>query len=254
MTTMTLEIQKNHEPFLCQDQNIPPSEKEKISAMMGGLVHDFNNILGTIMGFAELILVSEPKTDIQKNEINNFAKMILEAVSAGKSTVEEINSLSKKTEPKKEMLNLSDLLSQSIGMAKGAIPQNIKVVSQLSVNNGFLEGCRSQLQNVFFNLILNARDAMPKGGSVFIKTTLTTAITSKSPDILIISIKDTGMGMPKEIQQRIFERGFSTKEGKGHGQGLANVKSTVQCHGGWIEVHSVPGSGTEFQIYFPILN
>ncbi|MDB5047349.1 MAG: hybrid sensor histidine kinase/response regulator [Fibrobacteres bacterium] len=228
---------------------------ETLGKVTEGVVHDFNNILATISGFAELILTTDDRPGANRKSVTDFARHILQAAATGQSTVRELRVFTRQPGSEKEILDLHDVLMQSMGMARGAMGGRISISSDFLPGSASVEGCRGLLHNIFINLFFNARDAMPRGGDITVKTSLLRGILpglQGVPDVLVVSVKDTGAGMTDEVRARLFEPFFTTKGRLGSGLGLANVAATVKAHGGWITVESALERGTEFRIHFPL--
>lgn len=212
-----------------------------------GMVHDFNNVLAAISGYAELILHGGGAD-------REYVRHILDAANAGRNMIAGLRRLKQPEDPRPERLDLREVLEDTLDLARGAMGLRIAAALAVPPHPVPVLGCRTRLQNAFINLFLNARDAMPAGGR------LTVGIHRVEPRPgreggdapgWRISIRDTGLGMDGRILARLFERRFTTKGSQGSGHGLANVLATVRMHGGSIEVDSAPGSGTEFRISLP---
>lgn len=232
-----------------------------------GVVHDFNNILAAIAGFAELILhrAGDPlqageaapgkSPDSPSREQHaEFARLILEAAASGRDTVKELRLLTRRGQREKEALDLHELLSRSLSMVRAALGGRISVSCEFAPGTARIPGIRPLLQNLFINLFLNAREAMREGGRLSIRTSYQEASVEperESPPAWVVSVRDSGAGMNPEVMERLFERYHTTKGARGNGLGLANVLETVKLHQGWIAVDSRPGEGTEFRIHFP---
>lgn len=217
-----------------------------------GLIHDFNNILASISGFAELI-VHGGRPGSSGTE---FARAILQAAATGRTTVQELRTLTRGTRRETEELDLHEILSQSQSMVRGALGFKVCLSPRFTPGTARIRGCRGLLHNAFINLILNARDAMPSGGTVSVRTEYLPHAAGNENDAVPawrVSIGDSGTGMGPEILSRIFEPGFTTKGDRGTGMGLPNVARVVAMHGGWMTVESAPGQGTEFHIHLPAL-
>jgi signal transduction histidine kinase len=235
---------------------------ETLGKVAEGVVHDFNNILASISGFAELILMGAGPEGARRGggiaaqaQAADFARHILQAAAAGQSTVGELRQLTRRGKREHEVLDLHDLLSQSLSMARGSLGGRIATACEFAPGKLRILGCRGLLHNVFLNLFLNARDAMPHGGRILVRTGMLEQAgpVEENPPTVVITVRDTGSGMPRQVLDRIFERFFTTKGAKGNGLGLANVMRTVEQHRGWIEVDSEPGEGTEFRICLPLV-
>ncbi len=216
-----------------------------------GVAHDFNNILATISGFAELILDGENRTERKAADALRFARNILDAAMAGQSSIRELRGFSRCRGEDQETLELHDVLKQSLAMGRGSLGALVRVRTEFVDMPAFTQGCRGLLQNAFLNLFINARDAMPKGGVLLVRTWLAPAEDSGRP-CLVVSVGDTGVGMGPEVRARLFERYFPTKGEKGTGLGLTQVQETMNRHGGWITVESEQDSGSEFRLHFPL--
>jgi signal transduction histidine kinase len=226
---------------------------ETLGKVAEGVVHDFNNILAAISGFAELILTTDPSSRKQVDAITGFARMIQEAAMTGQSTVQELRGFSGRRN-EKEILDPHEVLRQSMAMSRASLGGKIDLCSDFPAMPVRILGCRGLLHNVFINLFLNARDAMPRGGSIAVATSLLGGSQGMGglSGYLVIAVRDNGTGMTEEVRARVFEPCFSTKGRLGNGLGLANVDATVKDHGGWITVESELGRGTEFRIHLPL--
>lgn len=227
---------------------------ETLGAMAEGMVHDFNNILASISGFAELILMREEAgTGATPGSAGSarIARLILEAATAGHGAVESLSRLTRAGREESEELDLHEMINGTVVLSRGAMGIRIGVGCDLALGPARIRGCRGLLQNVLLNLLINARDAMPRGGRIRIATRLMTAGLPRAGAFWRLSVRDNGTGMTREVLGRIWERAFTTKGRKGSGLGLPNVRRTVEMHGGWITVDSTPGFGTEFHLHLP---
>lgn len=225
---------------------------ETLGLVAEGVAHDFNNILATIAGFAELILNSDGEPSAPPRRVNGFARHILEAALAGQTSVRELQGFARRGSKGMEPLDLHEVLRKSLSLCRGALGGGVRVRASLADFPARLAGCRGLLQNAFLNLFINARDAMPKGGLLIVRTWRHDDDAPDAIPTLVVSIRDTGTGMSEAVRNRLFERYFTTKGQKGSGLGLAQVRETVERHGGRITVESAPGEGTEFRLYFPL--
>jgi signal transduction histidine kinase len=220
---------------------------KNMGQLTAGVVHDFNNLLASISGFAELILAGrEDGHPLAAEPAREFARGILEAASVGQSAVKDLQNLVRPGKDGWESLDLHQVLRQSLSIAKSTLGLTVTVAAELQPVPVKIKGSSGLLHNAFINLFLNARDAMPGGGRLTVRTFF-------EEGEICVSIADTGTGMGPEVMARLFRRFHSTKGEKGMGIGLDNVRSAVERHGGSIEVESAPGRGTEFRISFPIL-
>lgn len=222
----------------------PDRQWDTVGKLAIGVAHDFNNVLASISGFAELIL---ERTDAP-NEVaaaRHFARSILEAASIGQSAVRELQGLVRNGTPKWEHLDAHLVLSQAISLARGSLTGAVNLDVEYCPGSADIVGRRGQLHNVFINLFLNARDAMPRGGTLTVRT-------SRREGGIVISVRDTGTGMTEDVRRRLFQLFHTTKGEDGNGVGLHNALATVESHGGRIEVETVPDQGTEFRILLPL--
>jgi two-component system cell cycle sensor histidine kinase/response regulator CckA len=227
---------------------------ETLGMVAEGVAHDFNNILATISGFAELILAnaSGEAPSGKTGDAIGFVRHILDAAHAGQTSVQELRALSRPGSHQVEELDLNELLRQSVILCRGALGGRLQVRTDISATPARIRGYRGPLQNSILNLCINARDAMPQGGTLTIRSWVREPERPYDRPEWVTSIRDTGVGMDAGIQERIFERYFTTKGEKGTGLGLAQVRETVERHGGRITVKSEPGAGSDFRLYFPI--
>jgi CheY-like chemotaxis protein len=230
---------------------------EAIGTLAGGIAHDFNNILTVITGYAGL-LQAECKND---NKLLSKANKISEAADRGSKLTHGLLAYSrKKTEPSTP-LDLNQLVIKVYDLFGKVIGEWIEKHITLSSMQLIVLGDSSQLEQVLVNLATNARDAMPDGGVLSIKTTQTSIDSEfcrmygygEPGEYALITVEDTGSGMSKEVQQKIFDPFYTTKDtGKGTGLGLAIAWGVVKQHKGYILVDSEPGQGTRFRIFLPL--
>lgn len=250
--------QRQLEEELQQAQKI-----ESIATLAGGVAHDFNNILGIILGYISAI--EQDDVDVGKRGRNIEA--IKKAVERGAGLVRQMLTFARKSEPIFASVDAVDCIKELTVLLQHAFPPAIKIVTRFNSTESTISGDLSQLSQAFLNLCLNARDAIlanPQDADEH--GTLT--ISSKNlpgkklrdrfgkadaETYLMLSFSDTGVGMAEDVRNRIFEPFFTTKElGKGTGLGLSVVYGVVNSHHGFIEVESSPRKGTTFLIYLPI--
>ena len=230
---------------------------EAIGQLAGGVAHDFNNVVGAILGWAELGL-DENQGRTKASE--RFARIKEQAERAAALT-RELLAFSRRQVLQRQAIDLNTVTSGLISFLDKVISKNI----ELKVVTAPLEAVKAdptQIEQVLMNLCLNARDAMPNGGRMVVETEMVELDEDYArfyPGVAtgryaVLSVSDTGMGMDAETRERIFEPFFTTKEkGKGTGMGLATVYGIVKQHGGFIHVYSEPSQGSLFRVYLPVL-
>lgn len=249
-----------------QDRLRQSQKMEALGQLAGGIAHNFNNLLAVIMGYSSLELTRlGPDTPTFRS-----AKAIRRAAERGRDLVRHLMSFSRSSETTMETVNLHESVQHTVAMVEKLIGEEITLsVSLCSLKPTVLANLQ-ELEQVFLNLMLNARDAMPKGGTLTIhgaepvqaeERDLPGKIfpnTINFPEILgnerfyRISVTDEGTGMSPEIVERLFEPFFTTKEqGRGTGLGLATVFGTVTKTGGFLRVESTTGQGSTFHVYLP---
>ncbi|MEN9360369.1 MAG: hypothetical protein RL095_1904 [Verrucomicrobiota bacterium] len=237
------DVRKEHQ---LQERLNHAQKMDAIGQLAGGVAHDFNNMLGAILGAAELLksqLVDRPACHRHLN-------MIRDAAERAADLTRKLLSFGRRSVVKSEAIRIHPLVEASSVILDRSIDRSIEIILKLEAERDTVTGDASMLQNALINLGINARDAMPKGGSL----TFATRNDGVGDDaVLLIEVSDTGTGIPKEILPKIFDPFFTTKDvGKGTGLGLASVYSSVQEARGRIEVSSEPGQGTCFRICLPL--
>lgn len=230
---------------------------ESIGRLAGGIAHDFNNLLTVINGYTA-ILSEELK------EVDSARSMLGNVLTAGERAARLTNQLlafSRKQILKPESLNLNTLVEETRKMLRRIIPENIELKTRLDPELSTINADRGQIEQVIINLVVNAGDAMPDGGTLTLETqnvTLEDDYREHHPEVtagayVLFALTDTGVGMSPEVQEHVFEPFFTTKEkGKGTGLGLATVHGIIRQSGGFVWVYSELGKGTSFKIYLPV--
>ncbi len=229
---------------------------ETLGGLAGGIAHDFNNLLSPIIGYAELGLNG---TLPAETSTVHYGQILKAAVKAAELT-RQILAFSRKQVLEVKIIDLNELLRDFESIMQRLIGEEIVVQIRLAPQPVLIRADKSQIEQVVLNVAINARDAMPDGGTLTIETApvyLDQGYVQRHADVevgeyVMLSISDTGVGMDAAIQERIFEPFFTTKErGKGTGLGLATTFGIVKQHHGHIWVYSEPGHGTAFKIYLP---
>ena len=227
---------------------------EAIGRLAGGMAHEFNNLITALKGHLELLAYH--KDNPQKiEEIIRTLNLILERTG---DISQRLLTFSRKRPQKTKTINLADFIRETANFWTRLLGEHIELEVEVKDEEASILIDETHLQQVIMNLIINAKDAMPKGGKLSIKVhtqeveaDLKTFV-HKEGRYAVLSISDTGVGIPKEILPYIFEPFFTTKEAKGTGLGLAIVYSLVKQYGGHISVESEEGRGTTFRIYWPL--
>ena len=229
---------------------------ESIGRLAGGVAHDFNNLLTVINGYSDLSLKGLIPGDPMRENIAE----IRQAGQRATELVRQLLLLSRKQVAQASEVNLNDIISEVGKMLARVIGEDIRLEFALNPSLGWILADPGQLHQVLMNLAVNARDAMPGGGTLLIETANVDLeesysqqhVNVKPGPYVQLKVSDTGIGMTKDVISHIFEPFFSTKKpGEGTGLGLASVYAIVQQSGGSIWVYSEPGAGTTFTIYLP---
>jgi PAS domain S-box-containing protein len=239
-----------------QSQLMQVQKMDSIGRLAGGVAHDFNNVLSSIIGFTELSLMKLP----ENSPLREHLDIVRESGYKAAALTRQLLAFSRKQVLKIEVVNLSTLIQNMAKMLGRTVREDIKLELQMASPAIHIMADPVQIEQVLLNLVINARDAMPKGGTVTIRTTdidLDSTALGKHERIIPgpyvqLSVRDTGEGMTRDLQERIFEPFFTTKEiGRGTGLGLSTAYGIVKQHNGYISVYSEPGIGTIFKIYLP---
>lgn len=241
-----------------ETQLVQAQKMEALGTLAGGIAHDFNNLLQVVVGYSEMLLAREREDGINRESI----KRIYDAAQRGADLVRNLLTFSRRVEPKFRPVDLNDQVVEFRKLLSSTIPRIIKINLRLSEDIGLIDADPSQIGQILMNLGVNARDAMPEGGTLTIETSMVALDETYSADhpevksgrYAVLGVSDTGHGMDEATLTRIFDPFFSTKEvGKGTGLGLSIVYGLVKQHKGHLICDSKPGQGTEFRIYFPCI-
>lgn len=236
------------------------TQRDKMRAvgqLAGGIAHDFNNQLSGIMGFAEVV-----KMEAENENMKEYANHILTSAEASSHQIKQLLSFARKNENHFSVYNINNIVKQAVSILEKSIDRKIKMVLHLNTLPLWVNCDIAQLENAFLNIAINARDAMPDGGTLTIETkmveikdnyTKTHGYKLDKGVYARVEMKDTGEGISFDIREKIFEPFFTTKSsGKGTGMGLSAVYGTIKSHKGGINLESNLGEGTSFEIFLPI--
>jgi CheY-like chemotaxis protein len=241
-----------------QAQYLQAQKMEAVGRLAGGIAHDFNNLLTVINGYGLVLLRQLEQQEHAKDLINQ----ILQAGDRAATLTQQLLAYSRKQHQFLRVLNLNALLRDAERMLRRMIGEDIELIASLENDVAPIKADPSQIDQVMMNLAVNARDAMPHGGTLTIRTQNVQKDEFTPGDqfdlpfgsYVLLTVADTGLGMDAVTLERVFEPFFTTKEmGKGTGLGLATVYGIIRQSGGHILVSSEPGAGTCFDIYFPVV-
>ena len=260
LTGITIDVterKRAEEALVKSEEQLRQSQRlESVGRLAGGIAHDFNNMLTAINGYSELLL-----RDLK--EESSIRQKVLEIKKAGErsaSLTQQLLAFSRRQVLKPQMLDLNNVITDMSSLLRRLIGEHIYLNIDLSGEECRVEADPGQLSQVIMNLAVNARDAMPKGGDLTIKTEnvfldeeyAATHVPTSPGEYVLLSVSDTGSGMSDEAKKHIFEPFYTTKEkGSGTGLGLATVYGIVKQSGGYIWVDSEPEKGAEFMVFLP---
>ncbi|HTF99548.1 MAG TPA: ATP-binding protein [Nitrospirota bacterium] len=239
-----------------QEHLFQSQKMDSIGVLAGGIAHDFNNILTAILGHTDIVRRTAQLSDKATQSLG----VIEDASRRANRMIAKLLGFARKSKLDIVPLKLNDVVYDTIKLVERLIDKNIEMSIELDSHLPFVEGDTNHIEQIVLNLIVNARDAMPKGGKINIKTSVIRVEPGMhnvpnyilSGDYVLLSVTDTGSGIPENILNKIFEPFFTTKErGKGTGLGLSMVYGAVKDHKGYITVASEVGRGTTFSIYLP---
>ncbi|MGD9325676.1 MAG: response regulator [Desulfobacterales bacterium] len=239
-----------------EEQLLRSQKMEALAALSGGIAHDFNNILHCILGYTEWALLKRYESSPDYEPLNQIVSM----VKKGKHLARQLLAFGRKMDARLEILNFNSILKNVEKILQRTIPRMIDIELQLDDNLKNIAADAGQCEQILMNLCINAKDSMPEGGKLTLKTENvclnggpdSAHIDLPSGDYIRLTIADTGHGISEDTLTHIYKPFFTTKaKGKGTGLGLSMVHAIVQNYNGAIECNSNPGAGTTFRIYLP---
>ncbi len=239
-----------------EQQLLQAQKLESVGRLAGGVAHDFNNLLTVINGYADLALSDLPESSPVRDAIAE----IRNAGERASALTQQLLAFSRKQVMLPRLLDLNAIITDAGRMLSRLVGEDVVLNMKLDASAAPVFADSGQIQQVLMNLVVNARDAMPNGGSILIETgeaVVDSGVASELPEIepgtyVVLRVSDTGVGMSEEVRRQIFDPFFTTKpKGSGTGLGLATVYGIVRQSGGWIRVESEPGEGAVFSIYLP---
>jgi PAS domain S-box-containing protein len=238
------------------EEQVRQSQKmEAVGRLAGGIAHDFNNLLMVIQGYAEIVLEEDANPTVRKN-----VETILRTSESAAGLTRQLLSFSRKHVFSPQALDLNALVDQMSEMLLGVLRDEMEFEVKLDPEACCISADPGQIEQVIMNLVVNARDAMPKGGKLTLQTARIARDASRANqpaavprgEYVMLAVTDTGVGMDIDTQSRIFEPFFTTKsKDEGTGLGLSVVYNIVRASGGHVRVNSEPGRGTTLRVFFP---
>ena len=238
------------------EEELRQSQKmEAVGLLAGGIAHDFNNVLNVIIGYSKLLLKKLPEADRAHRQVEEICK----AGERAAGLTQQLLAFSRKQVLQPRVVNFAENLREMDTLVRRVIGEDIEVATKIHGDVARVKIDPSQIQQVILNLVVNARDAMPKGGKLTLELSNAELDASYAKihniapgSYVMLAESDNGCGMSPDVRQRAFEPFFTTKEvGSGTGLGLATVYGIVRQSGGHIWLYSEPGVGTTFKMYFP---
>jgi nitrogen-specific signal transduction histidine kinase len=240
-----------HEPSLGaeSEEQLRQSQKmEALGMLAGGIAHDFNNLLTIISGYSQMLQSTRPGAELDRGALNE----VLKACEHAAGLTAQLLAFSRRQPLQPRVIEINRVLNETAVLLRRLIGEQIDLVIQPGPDAGCAYADPVQLRQVILNLAINARDAMPQGGSLVIQTRKSEGSEAQPGSYAVLELTDTGTGMDEATRSRLFQPFFTTKApGKGSGIGLATVQRIVRDLNGMIEVASEPGRGASFRVSLP---
>src|SRR5258708_7377706 len=238
-----------------QDQLRKKQRMESIGTLAGGIAHDFNNMLTVILGYGQTLLAKVESDSGLRSQVEHIVK----SASRATTLTRQLLAFSRKQVLQPRVLDLNIVVHDLEKMLRPLVGDDVVLVTSCAPGLASVKADLSQIEQVILNLVVNARDALPKGGRVIVTTDNMDRAHDSGRDreippgrYVVLSVADNGVGMNGEVLSRIFEPFYTTKDvGKGTGLGLSMVYGIVEQSGGYMAVKSKPGEGSEFRVFLP---
>lgn len=254
-----LVLAEEHSPVRAAEQRLCQAERlEIVGRLAGGVAHDFNNLLTGILLYCDLLMASIETG----HRARKYADEIRKAGMQASGLVRQLLAMARPANSQPRLLSLNETAEGVRNLLLRLIGENIELELRLDPNLGLIKMDPTQVQQILLNLVLNARDAMPRGGTILIETrncklqVLTDSVlgscSAASLPCALLVVQDNGSGMDAATRAHVFEPFFTTKGGKGTGLGLATVHDIVSTNGGLIHLDSTPGQGTRISVLLPL--
>ena len=256
-TDVILSLRDNREQLKLERQIAQATKMQAVGQLAGGVAHDFNNILTAVIGYCDLMMLRHTPGDADFDDINQ----IRQNANRAANLVRQLLAFSRQQTLRLQMLQIPDVIGELSHLLKRLLGERVTLTVKHGRNLGPVRADPGQLEQVIVNLAVNSRDAMPDGGELAISTYAVAADDvaklgydmMPAADYVVIAVRDTGTGIPREIIGKIFEPFFTTKEfGKGTGLGLSTVYGIVKQTGGFIFADAAEDGGTIFTLYLPV--
>ena len=230
-----------------EEENVNRSRMESIGKLAGGIAHDFNNVLTGILGYASLM----KRMTSEDQQLNRYAEVIENSAKRAATLTEHLLNFSRRQRVRViDRIDLNALLGDVLFLMRESF-RSIMITTELDPQLPQIKGNAGELQHAVLNLCVNAKDAMPEGGTLRVRTECKAYLGGK--EFVVVTIGDTGSGIDEHLKNRVFEPYFTTKtEGKKIGMGLHLVQKVIKSHKGFIELESGKDEGTSFALYFPV--
>lgn len=241
-----------------EDQFLRAQRLESIGTLASGIAHDLNNILTPIVGIAQLLPMKLSDTD---EYTQRLLDILQDNAKRGVEIVKQVLTFARGEEGQRTEVAIEEIIQEIYPLIESTFPKRIAIILDIATELDRVEGDKTQLHQVLMNLCVNARDAMPEGGTLTLKVEnfqvnqafARVNLGAHVGNYVVVSIQDTGVGMPPAVKERIFEPFYTTKSpGQGTGLGLSTVLGIIKKHDGFITVSSQESYGTQFQIYLPV--